>query len=648
MRTFDNSGILQEGAQQGGTGMFVVHEDNEPIPLFSPPRRVISMSVSTAQTSTASTKSTALLDHTAMLLAEAAPVKILIVDDHPENLLALEATLDHSGTGPNGTGRNGAGRNGSQESLNVEFIRATSGREALRKVLLENYAVILLDVQMPEMDGYETAELIRKRPQSQFTPIIFLTAVNTSEVNIFRGYSLGAVDYITKPFDPWVLRAKVGVFVELYRKQLEIERQAALLRSSNTELEGKSEELRMLNEDLERRVSERTQELETANQELWKAKETAEFANSAKDKFLAVLSHELRTPLTPVLAIVQMLDEDPKVTSEVKSWVETIGRNVQLEARLIDDLLDLTRITNGKLELHAGAVDVHKLIHDTVDICGDEIRAKDIQLSLSLDAWQSIIEVDPARLHQVLWNLLKNAVKFTPEHGSISIRTLNTTEGRHSMLRCEITDTGIGIPPEYLKSVFNAFDQGGKTITRRFGGLGLGLAISKALVEQHHGAIWAESDGLEKGATFTIEIPTAAISKLPPSEKTPATGSPLIAAARILLVEDNEDTSRAMQVLFERKGFKVEVANSVASAMELSKTHPIDLVISDIGLPDGDGFEVIRRLNEIRPTRGIAISGFGMEEDRRRSLEAGFHAHLVKPVNFAELSGIAQKLLAEL
>ena len=625
--------------------MSIVPRDTEAIPLIGPPRRTTPMSVSNAKAAYSATTGPATrLAHPGIPSVETEPVKILIVDDHPENLLALEATLGRSGAKPNGAGPNGAGA-----ALNVDFVRASSGREALRKILVENFAVILLDVQMPEMDGYETAELIRTRPQSQFTPIIFLTAVNTSEVNIFRGYSLGAVDYITKPFDPWVLRAKVGVFVDLYRKQLEIHRQAALLRSSNAELESKSEELRMLNEDLERRVGERTIELEQANHELWKAKEAAEFANSAKDKFLAILSHELRTPLTPVLAIVQMLDEDPQVSAEAKNWIETIGRNVQLEARLIDDLLDLTRISNGKLELHLGTVDFHKLIHDTVEICGEEIRSKNIELLLKLDAPRSLVRVDSARLQQVLWNLLKNAVKFTPEGGSISIETTNLEpgDGHSPTLRCHISDTGIGISPEHLESVFNAFDQGSKAITRRFGGLGLGLAISKALVEQHHGVIWATSDGTEKGATFILEIPTAIIHKVPISDNTLAADVPFNGVPKILLVEDNTDTSRAMQVLFERKGFKVMAAPSVESAMEIAKTYPCDLVISDIGLPDGDGFEVIRRLNQIRPTRGIAISGFGMDEDRRRSLEAGFNAHLVKPVNFAELSGIAQKLLAE-
>src|SRR5665213_3046636 len=611
-------GISQESAHPGGTGIFIVPLDNE-VSLPTPSMNLLPVQRSTSSMAVHRTN------------GEHVPVKILIVDDHPENLLALEATLGQAGKPQEG------------EPLNIEFVRAMSGREALRKVLLENFAVILLDVQMPEMDGYETAELIRKRPQSQFTPIIFLTAVSTSDVNIFRGYSLGAVDYITKPFDPSVLRAKVGVFVELYRQQLEIQRQAALLRSSNAELEGKSIELRTLNEDLECRVSERTSELKTANQELCDAKEAAEFANSAKDKFLAVLSHELRTPLTPVLAIVQMLDEDPAVSSDVKGWIETVGRNIQLEARIIDDLLDLTRITNGKLELHIGAVDIHTLIHDTIEICAEEIRTKKLEILLHLDAPRPLVEADSARLQQVFWNILKNSVKFTPESGTISIRTSNTNAG----VRCQITDTGIGIPAGHLESVFNAFDQGGKAITRRFGGLGLGLAISKALVEQHRGRIWAESDGLEKGATFTIEVPPARLEKSELLKRNTLADISVNGVARILLVEDNNDTSRAMQILFERKGFKVKTANSVESAMELSKTYVADLVISDIGLPDGDGLEVIQRLNAIRPTRGIAISGFGMDEDRRRSLAAGFNAHLVKPINFDELSRIAHKLLAE-
>ena len=605
-----------------------------------------------------------------------ADVNILMVDDHRENLIALEAAL-----GDVGKLTEEMELGGQTPISRVRLVRATSGPEALRQLLKTEFAVILLDVQMPGMDGYETAALIRQRTKSQHTPIIFLTAINTSDMNVFHGYSLGAVDYLFKPFEPEVLRAKVGVFIDLFRKKQKIQRmadeahaQAALLRASNEEL-GKtnkvmstlnyelsqtSGELRRLNEELEHRVGERTKELHKTNEVLKQAKEAAEFANGAKDQFLAVLSHELRTPLTPVLAIVQMLDEDPSISEEVRSWMQTIGRNVQLEARLIDDLLDLTRIANGKLQLHLEAVETHKIVRETVAICEEDIRKKGIEIELDLDAANTTVQADPARLQQVLWNLLKNAVKFTPEGGKITVHTMNTKSGD---VRCQVIDTGIGIPPEHLKRVFNAFDQGDKAITRRFGGVGLGLAISKALIEQHGGTIEAESLGTNKGSTFTIEMPArvsglgfrvsgpgnpdstgVSETRIPKSE-TRTMDSLVNSAGRILLVEDNDDTSHVLQVLLERKGFTVLLAHSVQSAVDIAKTYPCDLIISDIGLPDGTGIEVLQRLNKIRPTRGIAMSGFGMDEDIQRSLAAGFNAHLVKPISFDRLNEVLQQLL---
>jgi len=582
-------------------------------------------------------------------------VRILLVDDRPENLLSIEAALEH--IGPTG---GGAGLVMSQPTVRLDLVRASSGPEALRKLLLYDFAVILLDVQMPGMDGYETASLIRQRGKSQATPIIFLTAINTSEANVFQGYSLGAVDYLFKPFDPKILGAKVSVFIDLYRKQQENKRMA--------------DELRVLNEDLEQRVADRTIELSETNTALLQAKELAEHANHAKDQFLAVLSHELRTPLTPVIAIVQVLLEDPKVTTETKSWVETIGRNVQLEARLIDDLLDLTRITNGKLQLHLGPVEIHTVIRETVAICSEDIRAKQLGITFELNARNTHVRADPARLQQVLWNLIKNAVKFTPQGKSITIRTENThpdapPPNEVDSLRCQVIDTGIGIPEEHLRRVFNAFDQGGELITKQFGGLGLGLAISKALVEQQGGSITAQSDGVQRGATFTIEFPCFAGEALSevhnqepvaehafmevdnrsdrsdPTDQTTQIGIPGNIPSRLLLVEDNNDTSHALQVLLERKGFTVIVGRSVQSALDIAKTYPYELVISDIGLPDGDGLELIRKLKAIRSAPGIAISGFGRDEDIRRSLAAGFSAHLVKPVSFDQLYDVLQQLL---
>ena len=360
-----------------------------------------------------------------------------------------------------------------------------------------------------------------------------------------------------------------------------------------------------------------------------------------------MLSHELRTPLTPVLAIVQMLDEDATLPEELRSWVQTIGRNVQLEARLIDDLLDLTRIANGKLQLNQEEVDTDKLIHETLAICQEDITKKCLKLELKLEAKQTKVYADLARLHQVLWNLVKNAVKFTPEGGGIIISTSNSPNG---FWRCQVTDTGIGIPSDHLATVFNAFDQGDKSITRRFGGLGLGLAISKALVAQHGGTIVAESRGANLGATFTIEIPLlgadpAADPKLMRAGKNG--NSPLQSTGRILLVEDNADTSQALQMLLERRGYTVIAAHTVEAAVEIAKTYHCDIVISDIGLPDGTGIDMIRKLNLIRPTRAIAMSGFGMDDDIRKSLAAGFQAHLVKPVNFDQLNEALQALLVK-
>ncbi|MDP4288800.1 MAG: response regulator [Bacteroidota bacterium] len=582
------------------------------------------------------------------------PIRILLVDDRPENLLVLEASL----------------RAGPELHGPLELVRAMSGPEALRAVLQYDFAVILLDVQMPGMDGFETASLIRSKPGRVHTPIIFLTAVSTSDNNVFRGYSLGAVDYLFKPFEPEILRAKIAVFVDLHRKTLEIERMASevrerakLLRETNEELaktnkvlgalyhelEAKTEEMRRLNENLELRVIERTRELRQMNDALRVAKESAEMASQAKDQFLAVLSHELRTPLTPALAIVQMFMEDPTLPADAKGWVATIGRNIELEARLIDDLLDLTRISKGKLPLHLELTDAHRAIEETAAMCMDGIHAKNLELMLSLEASNAQVDADPARLKQVLWNLIKNAIKFTPEGGNIEIRTESTPDGG---FRCNVTDTGIGIPPSYIDRVFNAFDQGDNSITRRFGGLGLGLAISKALVEQHGGKITVASAGNEKGTTFTLEFPpvtgesrpTRSIGRTSELPSAVHENSPQL---KVLLVEDNEDTSRALQVLLERAGYRVLAAHSAQAALEIAKTYPCEILISDISLPDGNGIELFTQLSALRPTRGIAMSGFGMPEDIRRSLQAGFHAHLVKPVSFRDLRSALDHLMME-
>lgn len=364
------------------------------------------------------------------------------------------------------------------------------------------------------------------------------------------------------------------------------------------------------------------------------AKEVAELANESKDRFLAVLSHELRTPLTPVLLALNALQHAPGLRPEVREDLAMIKRNVELETRLIDDLLDLSRITSGKVELKSEAVDLNEAVRQVCGICDQQLQDKDVRLETALGADVGSIPADPTRLQQILWNVLKNAVKFTPTQGTVRVRTT-----RLGPDRCElcVEDSGIGIPPEVLPRIFDAFEQGEAQITRQFGGLGLGLAITRALVERHGGNIRAESAGSGLGATFVIELPGQA----PP----PVVATPLEEAKkpdpegqlRVLLVEDHADTARTLGRLLRRAGFDVIPASDITGAIAAVEQEAPDLLVSDLGLPDGTGHELMREVRAKYSVPGIALSGYGMEEDIRRSHESGFTEHLVKPVSVTEL-----------
>lgn len=370
--------------------------------------------------------------------------------------------------------------------------------------------------------------------------------------------------------------------------------------------------------------------------ELSKAKDSAEAANAAKDQFLAVLSHELRTPLTPVLSTVQAMESDPELPDEYRQSMEMIRRNVELEARLIDDLLDLTRVAKGKLELHPQPIDAHAGLRSAMEICYDELRGKRQELTLRLDAAEHFVRADSARLQQVFWNLIKNAIKFTPEGGAIAVRTANDQAGE---LRIEVRDNGIGIELQLLPDIFNAFEQGERSITRRFGGLGLGLAISKALMDMQGGTLRAESAGRGKGSVFVIQLPVIpAPAVVPrPADLGADRERP---GLRILLVDDHEDTAKAIRRLLEREGYAITLAFNVSDALGEFGRNEFDLLISDIGLPDGSGLELMRQIRQQKQLRGIALSGFGMEEDIRKSKEAGFTEHLIKPINFQKLQDV--------
>ncbi|MEY2495395.1 MAG: hypothetical protein QOJ45_1887 [Verrucomicrobiota bacterium] len=696
-------------------------------------------------------------------------VSILIVDDRPDKLLAHETVL---------------------ADLNQNLVRATSGKEALRCLLKQDFAVILLDVNMPGMDGFETAALIRQRMRSETTPIIFISAVNDTETHVSRGYSLGAVDYILTPVVPEILRAKIAVFVDLFKKTEQVKRQAKerekfireqvalaeaearqerlafLADASNvlassldyqttfenlaalvvprladfcvvlaTDESGAMKQVAVAHRDVAdeptlRKLTEEfpsstaaqrsgasvfktgksqmvcdlhngellevfeheedrdlirslaaksfiavpvrmhdrvlgaivmvnttegricgTDELSLAEelahraalaldnaglyQAAQKARTEAESANRAKDSFLAMLSHELRTPLTPVLTSVLTLEQEENLPEETRAALQMIRRNVELEARLIDDLLDLTRISKGKVQLSLEVVDAHSLLRNALEICQADIDHKNLSLQTDFSARKVWLEADPARLQQIFWNLIKNAVKFTPEGGRLGISTGN----ENGQFRVEVSDNGMGIDAETLPKIFNAFEQGERT---RLGGLGLGLAISKALVETHHGTLTAESAGRDQGATFAASFPVLETDAETSAASAPASPVPR-KAMRVLLVDDHVDTNRSLTQLLRRRGYHVQAAHSVQSALELAEHERFDVLVSDIGLPDGSGVDLMQALKTKHPIFGIALTGFGMEEDLRRSHDVGFHHHLIKPVDLNKLDSLIQQ-----
>lgn len=369
-------------------------------------------------------------------------------------------------------------------------------------------------------------------------------------------------------------------------------------------------------------------------------------ANAAKDQFLALLSHELRNPLSPVIAMVAALELHVADSDEVREALDVIRRNVELEARLIDDLLDITRIAKGKLKLSLEPVSVHSVLQRALEICREEISQKSLEIELTLNARDHFVQGDPARLQQVFWNLIKNAVKFTEEHGRITLTTSNPQPGQ---IEIEVSDTGIGIEADKLPRIFNAFEQGQSSITRKFGGLGLGLAISRAMVLAHGGTIAASSPGLNQGAKFTVRIGTIAEPAMVDGESPKNGAQPVLTPVsgrqrRLLVVDDHEDTCTGLKMILERRGYDITIAYTADEAVEKARKEKFDLLISDIGLPDRSGYDLMQEMRD-SGVPGIALSGFGMESDVNRARAAGFSEHLTKPINFERLEEVIQQLL---
>ena len=369
-------------------------------------------------------------------------------------------------------------------------------------------------------------------------------------------------------------------------------------------------------------------------------KDAVEAANRTKDNFLAMLSHELRTPLTPVMAALDTLEADGSRSSGSKNSLAMIRRNVELESQLIDDLLDLTRIAKDKLQLRFGPLDSHEVINNVVEICRPEAQARNLTLQLNLRAGGHHVLGDAAKYQQIVWNLLKNAIKFTAENGEITISSSNPEP---QLLAIAVHDTGIGIEPEVMNRIFDPFEQGERAFQRRYGGLGLGLAISKSLAQAHGGTLIARSEGHDRGSTFILTMKTV---PAPPRIVKLTSPVPESRPLRILLVDDHQDTCVALERLLVRRGHLVAAAHNVRSAMETAARNSFDLLISDIALPDGTGTELMTYLHAISRIPGIAISGFGMNGDIEKSIDAGFAEHLVKPVKMENLEAAIDRVMA--
>ncbi|OJH40617.1 hypothetical protein BON30_06585 [Cystobacter ferrugineus] len=578
---------------------------------------------------------------------------MLAVDDTPANLRALEVLM---------------------ADLGANVITAASGDEALRLLLEREFALILLDVQMPGMDGYDTASLIRMRERTRHIPIIYITAFNRSEVNVSRGYELGAVDYLFKPIVPEILRTKVSVFLELHRKKEEVRRQEALLRQAESRahaqqlaearahyerslLQQEVERERKVSEAREQRAQELAklvQEKEQAQAELSAvAREREQLilalreADRRKDEFLAMLAHELRNPLAPVRHALEVFQLRAPQDEILQRAFASADRQVSHMTRLVDDLLDVSRITRGKVEIRPRLVTFKEIVDGAIQACDPFIQQRHHTLTVSLPEEPLILNVDSTRMTQVVANLLHNAAKYTPSGGRIEL----TARRDNADLVLSVRDNGVGLRPEMLQRVFDLFVQVDPGSDRAQGGLGLGLTLVRSLVEMHGGRVSAHSSGLSQGSEFIVRLPLPAEATaplaLPNMLKSAASNGLSLRPLNILLVEDNPDIRETLRDLLELHGHHVAEASDGRAAVELVLSQRPQVALVDIGLPELDGYQVaelVRASAGGADTRLVALTGYGHPEDRKRALAAGFDAHLVKPVSSEDLSQVLKRL----
>ncbi len=579
----------------------------------------------------------------AVAMPEHGPANILLVDDNPARLLSYRAIL---------------------APLGENLIEANSGTEALRRVMEVEFAVILLDVNMPGMDGFETASLIHQHPRFAKTPIIFVSAVNVSELDRLQGYKLGAVDYVMVPIIPEILRSKVVVLAELYRKRMELQSLNGRLEVANEDLAQanaalqaeKASEVHKLNQSL----SASNAELERINRSLQreihqrgKVEDQLRLADRRKDEFLATLAHELRNPLAPIQSALnaRKLGKGSEVEAGMQSVIE---RQMRQLVRLVDDLLDVSRITRNRLELRLEPVDLAEVLAIARETVQPLLASAGQTLEVHLPTGALPLNADPHRLAQVFSNLLSNASKFSAEGGTLSL----AAELQADRILVRVCDTGIGLDREHLGTIFDLFAQVDTSLERAHGGLGIGLTLARRLVELHGGRIAVHSEGIGHGAEFSVDLPLHSDALAPAPRLITDAPEPALRPAhvlRVMVVDDNRDSADMLALSLRLMGHEVRAFYDPLEVVDAAQAFSPDLIFMDVGMPVLNGFDLATRMrvqflpDEHRP-RLVALTGWGQEDDRRRSRAAGFDEHLVKPAELETIERVcreASALLAE-
>jgi len=566
------------------------------------------------------------------------PFDILVVDDNASNLLAIEAAL---------------------AGLGLNLVSAQSGADALRWLLERDFALILLDIEMPSMDGYETARLIRGRLRTRHVPIIFITAFSRDDREILEGYALGAVDFLFKPIVPEILRAKASVFVELRRRADEVARQAELLRDAERQDHARrmteerqrweGESLREQMEKERRNASTMAQKatelartvarLEQAEADLKRYSLELEEADRRKDEFLALLGHELRNPLAPIVTSLELLRSRSFADVIAQRACHALDRQVAHLTRLVDDLLDVSRITSGKVELRRETFPLGEIVERAIALCQPEFDQRGQMLEVDVADQEAPLHLDITRIVQVISNLLLNAAKYSDPGSTVRMRT--GRDGNEAVIR--VADQGRGIDPDMLPRIFGSFVQ----VKTGGGGLGVGLTLARRLVEMHGGSITARSQGVGRGSEFEVHIPIAPVTGDAPHPVAREKSAPfflepaaLDERMRIVVIDDNDDIRETMQQRLQSLGHLVDVAADGLSGVELVLRERPQVALVDIGMPGLDGYQVAQKLRaELDATqlRLVAMTGFGQSTDRDRALAAGFDSHLIKPARTEQI-----------